>query len=63
MAVVGGCCEQGAELTLKDSSIERSRRMGVSALGSGTRALLQDNVISDNGEHGIAQGTVRRGRN
>eukprot|EP00961_Rhodomonas_salina_P218519 2953454-Rhodomonas_salina.1 len=39
-ATVGG---QGAELTLKGSVIERSRRMGVSALGAGTRALLQDN--------------------
>ena len=47
---------QGAHLELRDSALENNGRMGVSALGSDTMALLEGNVVTGSGEHGVAQG-------
>ena len=49
---------QGAQLTLSESVIDRSKRMGLSVLGADTKATINKCTITDNGEYGIIQAQV-----
>ena len=54
---IDGChVGQGAELDACDCVVEGNGRMGLSALGFDTKAVVQGCVITGNTEHGIAQG-------